>query len=103
MPGAKRGAGRGGAEQSSGRDRLNIHGAIDLQTGQIIMKDVLTVDALSTILLLMALRGVIRLVFDTTTILFAAAEPTVWISARHAPPRSILLSRPRERVMPVAA
>ena len=29
-------------EQSSGRDRLNIHGAIDLETGQTIMKDVLT-------------------------------------------------------------
>ena len=36
-------------EQSSGRDRLNIHGAVDLETGQTIMKDVLTVDALSTI------------------------------------------------------
>lgn len=34
-------------EQSSGRDRLNIHGAIDLETGQTIMKDVLSVDALS--------------------------------------------------------
>ena len=39
-------------EQSSGRERLNIHGAIDLETGQTIVKDVLTVDALSTILLL---------------------------------------------------
>jgi len=44
-------------EQSSGRDRLNIHGAIDLETGQTIMKDVLTVDALSTILLLMAIEN----------------------------------------------
>jgi transposase len=43
-------------QQSSGRDRLNIHGAIDLETGQTIMKDVLTVDALSTILLLMAIE-----------------------------------------------
>jgi transposase len=43
-------------EQSSGRDRLNIHGAIDLETGQTIMKDVLTVDALSTILLLAAIE-----------------------------------------------
>jgi len=34
-------------EQSSGRDRLNIHGAIDLETGQTIMKDVLSVDGLS--------------------------------------------------------
>ena len=44
-------------EQSSGRDRLNIHGAIDLETGQTIMKDVLTVDALSTIMLLMAVQA----------------------------------------------
>jgi hypothetical protein len=44
-------------EQSSGRDRLNIHGAIDLETGQTIMKDVLTVDALSTVLLLMAIEA----------------------------------------------
>src|SRR5271167_2431827 len=43
-------------EQSSGRDRLNIHGAVDLETGQTIMKDVLTVDASSTILLLMAIE-----------------------------------------------
>jgi DDE superfamily endonuclease len=42
-------------EQGSGRDRLNIHGAIDLETGQTIMKDVLTVNALSTITLLMAI------------------------------------------------
>jgi hypothetical protein len=41
-------------EQSSGRDRLNVHGAINLETGQTIMKDVLTVDATSTVLLLMA-------------------------------------------------
>jgi transposase len=34
-------------EQSSGRNRLNIHGAIDLETGQTIMKDVLTADACS--------------------------------------------------------
>jgi hypothetical protein len=44
-------------EQSSGRNRLNIHGAIDLETGQTIMKDVLTVDALSTIMLLMAIQA----------------------------------------------
>jgi transposase len=45
------------AEQTSGRDRLNIHGAIDLETGQTIMKDVLVVDAASTIMLLMALEA----------------------------------------------
>jgi transposase len=43
-------------EQSSGRDRLNIHGAIDLETGQTIVKDVLSVDAASTILLLMTIE-----------------------------------------------
>src|SRR5208337_4055274 len=42
-------------EQSSGRDRLNIHGAISLETGQTVMKDVLTADAASTIMLLMAI------------------------------------------------
>src|ERR1700720_4689279 len=36
---------------------LNIHGAIDLETGQTVMKDVLTVDALSTIMLLMAIEA----------------------------------------------
>ena len=44
-------------EQSSGRDRLNIHGAINLETGQTVMKDVLTVDAASTIMLLMAIEA----------------------------------------------
>ncbi|MDD2795271.1 MAG: transposase [Acidocella sp.] len=44
-------------EQSSGRDRLNIHGAIDLETGRTVMKDVLTVDAASTIMLLMAIEA----------------------------------------------
>ena len=43
-------------DNASGRDRLNIHGAIDLETGRTIMKDVLTVDALSTILLLTAIE-----------------------------------------------
>jgi transposase len=44
-------------EQSSGRDRLNIHGAIDLETGRTVMKDVLVVDATSTIALLMAIQA----------------------------------------------
>ena len=42
-------------EQTSGRQRLNIHGAIDLETGKTRMLEVLTVDALSTIALLMAI------------------------------------------------
>ena len=43
-------------EQTSGRDRLNIHGAIDLETGATRMIEVLTVNATSTIALLMAIE-----------------------------------------------
>ena len=43
--------------QSSGRDRLNIHGAIDLETGNTRMLDVLVVNAASTIMLLMAIEA----------------------------------------------
>lgn len=42
--------------QNSGRDRLNIHGAIDLETGKTKMLDVLTVNAESTISLLTAIE-----------------------------------------------
>ena len=41
--------------QTSGRDRLNIHGAIDLENGKTKMLEVLTVNAQSTIALLMAI------------------------------------------------
>jgi transposase len=43
--------------QTSGRQRLNIHGAIDLETGQTRMLEALTVDAASTIMLLMAIEA----------------------------------------------
>ena len=43
--------------QTSGRDRLNVHGAIDLETGKTRMLEVATVDAVSTILLLMAIEA----------------------------------------------
>ena len=39
-------------EQTSGRQRLNIHGAIDLETGQTRMIEAETIDAVSTIRLL---------------------------------------------------
>jgi transposase len=42
---------------TSGRDRLNLHGAIDLETGQTRILDVETVDAQSTIHLLEALEA----------------------------------------------
>ncbi len=42
---------------TSGRQRLNIHGAIDLETGQTRMLEAATVDAASTIMLLMAIEA----------------------------------------------
>jgi len=44
-------------EQTSGRERLNIHGAVNLETGQTQMIDVETVDAASTIRLLQAIEA----------------------------------------------
>ena len=44
-------------DQTSGRDRLNIHGALDLETGRTRMIEVLTVNALSTIALLVAIEA----------------------------------------------
>jgi len=44
-------------EQTSGRQRLNIHGAIDLESGQTRMIEVETVDALSTIRLLESIEA----------------------------------------------
>ena len=44
-------------EQTSGREQINIHGAIDLETGQTRMIEAETVDAMSTIRLLEALEA----------------------------------------------
>ena len=44
-------------EQNSGRDRLNIHGAIDLETGRTRMIEVQSVNAQSTIMLLVAIMA----------------------------------------------
>jgi hypothetical protein len=44
-------------EQTSGRQRINIHGAINLETGQTRMIDVETSDALSTIRLLASIEA----------------------------------------------
>jgi transposase len=43
--------------QTSGRHRLNIHGAIDLETGKTRMIEAATVNALSTIMLLRAIEA----------------------------------------------
>jgi transposase len=44
-------------EQTSGRQRINIHGAVNLETGETRMIDVNTVDAASTITLLEAIAA----------------------------------------------
>ncbi|MGO9770213.1 MAG: IS630 family transposase [Roseiarcus sp.] len=44
-------------EQTSGRQRINIHGAVNLETGETRMIEALTVDAVSTIQLLEALEA----------------------------------------------
>ena len=44
-------------EQTSGRQRLNVHGALDLETGKTAMIEVETVDAASTIRLLQAIEA----------------------------------------------
>jgi len=44
-------------EQNSGRDRLNIHGAIDLETGNTKMIEALTIDAQSTIMLFITIMA----------------------------------------------
>ena len=44
-------------EQTSGRQRINIHGAIDLETGKTRMIEVETVDAASTINLLESIEA----------------------------------------------
>jgi transposase len=49
-------------EQTSGRERINIHGAIDLETGQTRMIEVVTVDAASTIRLLESIAALYPMV-----------------------------------------
>jgi transposase len=44
-------------EQTSGRQRINIHGAVDLETGQTRMIEALTIDAASTIRLLESIEA----------------------------------------------
>ena len=56
-PGSKRNTVSFAIEQTSGRQRVNIHGAIDLETGQTRMIEVETVDAVSTIKLLEAIEA----------------------------------------------
>ena len=45
------------SRQTSGRQRINIHGAIDLETGQTRMIEALTIDAASTMRLLQSIEA----------------------------------------------
>jgi hypothetical protein len=65
-------------EQTSGRDRINIHGAIDLATGQTRMIEVVTVDAVEE-----ELKSV-RSIAPVTDIAEHAAEPTDPVVTRSA-------------------
>ena len=49
-------------EQTSGRERINIHGAVDLETGQTRMIEADTVNAISTIQLLESLQALYPLI-----------------------------------------
>ena len=49
-------------EQTSGRERINIHGAVDLETGQTRMIEADTVNAISTIQLLESLEALYPLI-----------------------------------------
>jgi hypothetical protein len=48
-------------EQTSGRERVNVHGAIELATGQTQMIEVVTVDVVSTIRLLQSTKALCSL------------------------------------------
>ena len=59
-------------EGTSGRQRLNLHGAVDLETGSTRMIEATTVDAASTIALLMAIVSMYptkRLILDPQPLL----------------------------------
>ena len=59
-------------EQTSGRERINIHGAINLENGQTRMIDVQTVDAASTITLLEAIEALYPLMILIHVFLYNA-------------------------------
>ena len=67
-------------EQTSGRQRINIHGAIDLETGQTRMIEALTIDAASTIRLLQSIEALyptlalIHVFFWTTRVIITSSS-----------------------------
>jgi len=78
-------------EQTSGRDRINIHGAIDLESGQTRMIEAESIDAKSTIRLLEALEALYPLMVCIHVFLDNA-------SYHHAKLVKQWLSRPGRRI-----
>jgi hypothetical protein len=78
-------------EQSNSRDRLNVHGAIDLETGKTAMRDVLTVDAVSTIMLLTAIEAM----YPATRVVHRLLDN---VTCHHAKLVQAWLARPECRI-----
>src|SRR5450631_368374 len=89
-------------EQTSGRQRINIHGAIDLETGQTRMIEVQTVDALSTIKLLESIEALypllaqIHVFLDNASYHHARIVRNGWLSRGGG--SNCILSRPTARI-----
>jgi len=78
-------------EQTTGRQRLNIHGAIDLETGQTKMIEAETIDAASTIKLLEALEAL----YSTAALIHVFLDNARY---HHAKVVQEWLSRPERRI-----
>ncbi len=83
-------------EQTSGRQRLNIHGAIDLETGKTAMIDVETVDAASTIRLLEAIEAMYHWI-DRSRRKPSISRSTARNSARRGGARAAISCAPTSR------
>jgi transposase len=78
-------------EQTTGRQRLNIHGAIDLETGQTKMIEAEVIDAASTIKLLEVLEAL----YSTTALIHVFLDNARY---HHAKVVQEWLSRPERRI-----
>jgi transposase len=78
-------------EQTTGRQRLNIHGAIDLETGRTKMIEAETIDAASTIKLLQGLEAL----YATTALIHVFLDNARY---HHAKVVQEWLSRPERRI-----
>ena len=78
-------------EQTSGRQRINIHGAVDLETGQTRMIEALTIDAASTIRLLESIEAM----YPTLALIHVFLDNARY---HHAKVVSAWLARPERRI-----